>query len=317
MPDHPEQITRLRTANKPGILKAVRSLDAGEVVAIPTETVYGLGADAANGTAVARIYAAKGRPAFNPLIVHVADLPMAERYAIFSPLAHRLATQFWPGPLTLVLPRHPEAKVASLALAGLATIALRVPSHPVMQQLLQALGRGIAAPSANRSGRISPTRAEHVLDSLGGRIPLILDGGPCANGIESTIVAVDGEQAHLLRLGAVATTELESIVGQTIPLATMGDPVQAPGMTPQHYAPRLPLRLHAATAAADEFHLGFGQIAGDANLSPSGSSIEAAAQLYAMLHQADASGRRGIAVAPIPNDGLGAAINDRLGRAAS
>lgn len=317
MPDSTAQMTRVRMADVAGIAEAAALLDAGDIAAIPTETVYGLAADAANGAAVAKVYAAKGRPSFNPLIVHVADRAMAGRHAAFDPLAERLAEAFWPGPLTLVLPLLPNAPVASLVTAGLDTIALRVPAHPAMQGVIRALGRGVAAPSANASGRLSPTRADHVLESLHSRIPLILDAGPCAAGLESSIVAVVGGKARLLRQGAIAVEDITAVVGAPVPLAADNAPVAAPGMLLSHYAPRLPIRLEATEAAAHEFHIGFGPIAGDETLSANGDLAEAAANLFACLHRADASGRAAIAVAPLPAHGLGAAINDRLRRAAA
>jgi L-threonylcarbamoyladenylate synthase len=317
MADATAQMTRVAAADAAGLAQAVALIAAGEVVAVPTETVYGLAGDAACPQAVARIYAAKGRPAFNPLIVHVADLAMAQRYARFEPLALRLAEAFWPGPLTLVLPLARGARVASLVTAGLATIALRVPAHPAMQAVVRALGRGVAAPSANASGRLSPTRAEHVEQSLGGRIPLILDAGPCPAGLESSIVAVADGAARLLRPGAVALEDIEAVVGTPVATAATGDTIAAPGMLLSHYAPRQPLRLDAETAGPHEFHIGFGSIPGDLSLSAQGDLAEAAARLFDLLHIADASGLGAIAVAPIPRHGLGAAINDRLRRAAS
>ncbi|KPF71007.1 translation factor Sua5 [alpha proteobacterium AAP81b] len=300
---------RVRAATPDAIVAAADILRAGGIVAVPTETVYGLAARAADGAAVARIYAAKGRPSFNPLIVHVADAAQAATLAEVSPLAAALMAAFWPGPLTLVLPLRPGAPVASLVTAGLATIALRCPAHPVMQALIAAVGP-LAAPSANASGRLSPTLARHVAASLGAEVGLILDGGASAAGVESTIVAVEAEGWRLLRPGAVPVEALP-------PSPLWGGRVIAPGMLASHYAPRQPVRLDAATAAADEFHIGFGAIAGDATLSPAGDLTEAAARLFDVLHQAEASGRAGIAVAPIPRHGLGLAINDRLARAAA
>ncbi len=325
MPDSTPVPTEIRKASTAAIAFAAELLRQGQVAAVPTETVYGLAADAANGEAVARIYAAKGRPAFNPVIVHVSGLAMALRYAEFPPLALRLAAAFWRGPLTLVLKARADAPVSALVMAGLPTIALRAPAHPVMLRLVRELGRGVAAPSANVSGKLSPTCAEHVRHSLGGRIPLILDGGASKAGIESSIVAVTGDSARILRLGAIAPEAIDTIIGARVPRpadppaannGADGNAVQAPGMLLHHYAPGLPLRLDAETAGAEEFHIGFGAIAGDATLSASGDSIEAASNLFALLHQADASGRRGIAVAPIADAGLGSAINDRLRRAA-
>lgn len=317
MPDSTVQMTRVLPADAAGIAEAAALLAAGGIAAIPTETVYGLAADAANGAAVAAVYAAKGRPAFNPLIVHVADRGMAGRYAAFDPLAERLAAAFWPGPLTLVLPLLPDAPVASLVTAGLSTIALRVPAHAAMQGVVRTLGRGVAAPSANASGRLSPTRAAHVLESLSGRIPLVLDAGPSAAGLESSILGVADGQARLLRDGAIAIEELAAVVGGPVERAADDAPVAAPGMLLSHYAPRLPIRLEAEQASAEEFHIGFGQVPGDDCLSARGDLAEAAARLFDLLHRADASGKSAIAVAPIPTHGLGAAINDRLRRAAA
>ena len=313
--------SRLLTPDPAGIAAAADVLRAGGLVAVPTETVYGLAARADDGAAVAGIYAAKGRPSFNPLIVHVADVGQAETLAIFSPLAHALARAFWPGPLTLVLPRRADAAVASLVTAGLETIALRWPAHPVMQALVRAVGP-LAAPSTNASGRISPTRASHVLESLD--VPVI-DAGPCAAGVESTIVAVEAGGWRLLRPGALAVEAIVEVAGEPLtPLAfgestlsREGRGVEAPGMMESHYAPQQPVRLEAVTAGPDEYHIGFGPVAGDATLSASGDLTEAAACLFDLLHVAQASGRAGIAVAPVPNHGLGLAINDRLARAAA
>lgn len=296
-----------------GVSLAAALLRTGSVVAVPTETVYGLAADATNADAVARIYAAKGRPVFNPLIAHVSGAEMAAEHVELSPLAHRLIDAFWPGPLTLVLPRKPESPVAAIVTAGLPTLAVRCPDHPVPQALIAALGRPLAAPSANASGQISATRAEHVLKTLGGRIPLIVDGGPCKGGIESTIVAVDGEHLRLLRPGGISREVLEAFA----PVSLGGSGIEAPGMMESHYAPSKPLRLDAETAADNEFLIGFGPVAGDISLSPAGDPVEAAARLFDCLHAADASGASAIAVAPVPHDGLGAAINDRLRRAAA
>ncbi|TPE58719.1 threonylcarbamoyl-AMP synthase [Sandaracinobacter neustonicus] len=317
MTDSTAEITYLHPADPNGVAEAIALIAAGGIAALPTETVYGLAADAANGEAVARIYAAKGRPGFNPLIVHVADRAMAGRYALFDPLADRLASRFWPGPLTLVLPLMPDAPVSSLVTAGLPSIAIRIPAHPVMQAVIRGLGRGIAAPSANASGRLSPTRAAHVLESLNGRIPLILDAGPTSAGLESSIVAIANGQARLLRQGAIARETLEAELGTPLPVAADAEPVAAPGMLLNHYAPRLPIRLNARTATPHEFHIGFGPVPGDESLSSGGNLPEAAARLFDLLHKADASGRAAIAVAPVPSDGLGAAINDRLKRAAA
>lgn len=289
------------------IAAAARLILAGEPVAVPTETVYGLAADASNGDAVARIYAAKGRPTFNPLIVHVPDLPAAERIGELPPEARALARAHWPGPLTLVVPLRQSAGIAPIVTAGLATVGIRVPAHPAMQALLRAVDRPLAAPSANASGAISPTRADHVLTTLRGRIPLVIDGGPTERGLESTIVAATGGPLRLLRPGPIA-------VDAEVPAASR---IEAPGQMANHYAPSKPVRLHASEVEADEFLIGFGAVPGDANLSPSGDLVEAAARLFDLLHRADASAKLRIAVAPVPEDGLGAAINDRLRRAAA
>jgi L-threonylcarbamoyladenylate synthase len=289
-------------------------LRSGQIVAIPTETVYGLAADASNADAVAKIYAAKGRPDFNPLIVHVADQSAAENLADFSPMAHQLAQAFWPGPLTLVLPLRPNADIAGAVTAGLPTIALRCPAHPVMQALLKKTGLNIAAPSANKSGGISPTRAEHVLAGLGGAVPMILDGGACSAGLESTIVAVRDNGWQILRPGPVTAADIERVLG-TSPLAASGDNIEAPGQLASHYAPSKVVRLNAIQPEPGEWHIGFGAIEGNDNLSASGDLAQAAANLFDALHRADASAALSISVAPIPHEGIGVAINDRLQRA--
>jgi len=289
------------------IAEAARLIGEGLPVGVPTETVYGLAADATRGEAVARIYEAKGRPSFNPLIVHVLDIGQAETVAEFDVQAQELAERHWPGPLTLVLPLRPGSPTASLVTAGLPTVAIRAPAHPAMRDLLVAAGRPLAAPSANASGRISPTRAEHVLASLGGRISLIVDDGPTGHGLESTIVAVSGGRMRLLRPGPID-------LGLEIDLS--GN-VEAPGQLESHYAPARPLRLDATAAAADEWLIGFGEVAGDASLSRSGDLVEAAAGLFDRLHEAERQDRPRIAVAPIPDKGIGRAINDRLRRAAA
>lgn len=288
------------------IAEATRLLLAGELVAVPTETVYGLAADATNAEAVARIYAAKGRPSFNPLIVHVPDLAAAERLAVFDDKARELANRYWPGPLTLVLPKRGDAGIPSIVTAGLDTIAVRVPAHPAMQELLQICARPLAAPSANASGTISPTRAEHVLRSLKGRIPVILDAGMTSLGLESTIAVVDANGVRTLRPGPVDLG----------PHIVPSGEVTAPGMLDRHYAPTKPIRLDASEAHGQEYFIGFGPLAGDESLSPTGDLIEAAARLFDLLHAADCSDAPAIAVAPIPADGLGLAIRDRLRRAA-
>ncbi len=297
-----------------GIDRAARLLGTGALVAFPTETVYGLGADARNGTAVAGIYAAKGRPSFNPLIVHVASAEQAQKFGQWSPVAQKLATAFWPGPLSLVLPLVPDHGLSSLVTAGLPSVALRVPAHPAAQALLQAFGGPVAAPSANPSGRISPTTAQHVLEGLGPNVAAVLDDGPCTVGLESSIVGLDPEPV-LLREGGIAREEIEAVLGG--PLARPdGDTISAPGQLSSHYAPRARVRLNATAPHAGEVYLGFGDMAADMNLSPRGDLTEAAAALFDCLHRLDATGRP-IAVAPVPTRGLGAAINDRLARAAA
>ena len=291
-----------------GIARAAALIVAGRTVAVPTETVYGLAADATNSVAVARIYDAKGRPGFNPLIVHVRDLAAAERLGVFSDAARAAAERWWPGPLTIVVPLRQNAWIAPRVTAGLSTIALRCPASPAMRDLLAATGRPLAAPSANASGGISPTSAEHVLRSLNGRIPLIVDGGPTALGLESTIVAFDGDRPRLLRPGPITIDEAVS---------AQGGKIEAPGQLASHYAPSKPVRLEAGLGAPDEWLIGFGSVRGDDTLSASGDLDEAAARLFAALHRADASDKPRIAVAPIPAEGIGAAINDRLRRAAA
>jgi len=310
--------TSARPFGAQAVAEAAALIREGWPVAVPTETVYGLAADATNAEAVARIYAAKGRPSFNPLIVHVPDLAAAERLAVIDAIARRLAGRFWPGPLTIVAPLRADSGIAGLVTAGLATVALRVPAHPAMQALLREAGRPLAAPSANASGRISPTRAAHVLSSLDGRIPMILDAGPTAVGLESTIVATAPDHLRLLRPGPIDAAALAAATG----LPVRAGPVdsarpEAPGQLASHYAPAKPLRLNATEAAPDEWLIGFGPVAGDASLSASGDVVEAAAHLFEMLHRADAAPPPRIAVAPIPSTGLGAAINNRLQRAAA
>ena len=301
-------------ADDAAITAAMELLRSGQIVAIPTETVYGLAADASNADAVAKIYAAKGRPDFNPLIVHVADQSAAQNLAEFSPMAHQLAQAFWPGPLTRVLPLRPDADIAGAVTAGLPTIALRCPAHPVMQALLKKTGLNIAAPSANKSGGISPTRAEHVLAGLGGAVPMILDGGPCAAGLESTIVAVREHGWQILRPGPVTAAEIERVLG-TSSLAASCDNIEAPGQLASHYAPSKAVRLNAIQPESGEWYIGFGAMEGNDNLSASGNLAQAAANLFDALHRADASAALSISVAPIPHEGIGVAINDRLHRA--
>lgn len=308
--------TKILPFNDDAIAEAARLILEGQVVAIATETVYGLAADATNAAAVARIYEAKGRPAFNPLIVHVEDAAQAEAQCIrFNETAKQLAEMFWPGPLTLVLPICPFTGLASAVTAGLGTAAVRSPAHPAMRRLIELVGRPLAAPSANASGRMSPTRAEHVSASLRGRIPLILDCGPTERGLESTIVKVDGDELVLLRPGPVQPAHV-SLYGRLSPPTSKGK-IEAPGQLASHYAPSKPLRLNVIDAEQDEYLIGFGSVAGDANLSPSGDLAEAAARLFDLLHLADASPKPRIAVAAVPERGIGAAINDRLRRAAA
>lgn len=321
--------TRLLTGGDTAIAEAARCLAAGGLVAFPTETVYGLGADATNGQAVARLYAAKGRPAFNPLIAHVADAGAAGKLARLDDDAKRLAAAFWPGPLTLVLPKAAGCAVANLATAGLDSIAVRVPLHTGAQQILFAFGKPIVAPSANRSGHVSPTTAAHVLADLRGRVDLIIDGGATPVGVESTIVACLGEPA-LLRPGGVPSEAVERVLGRTlnrpaVEAASAEDAPLAPGMLASHYAPRTPLRLDATNVEAGEALLAFGpelipgaeQAAHVLNLSRRGDLIEAAANLFAHLRELDTAGAKAIAAMPVPHAGLGEAINDRLDRAAA
>ena len=314
----PANHTRLITPDAAGLAEAAALLRAGDLVAFPTETVYGLGGDAMNDVAVARIFEAKGRPRFNPLIVHVPDVAQARAFARFSPDAERLADTFWPGPLTLVLPLREGAGLSALVSAGNDSVAVRVPAHPVAQALLRAFGGPLAAPSANPSGRVSPTRAAHVLAGLVGRIAAVVDGGPCAVGLESSIVALD--PARLLRPGGLPAEAIEACLGA--PLVTGPDPAQpiAPGQLASHYAPEAGLRLNATAPRLGEVWIGFGACPGAAlNLSPSGDLVEAAAALFHALREADALAGPGgrIAVAPVPERGLGRAINDRLRRAAA
>ena len=299
--------TRVLPFTHDNIAEAARLILAGEPVAVPTETVYGLAADATNAKAVARIYEAKGRPSFNPLIVHVPDLDSALQVGQFNEQALGLAQAHWPGPLTLVVALRDGPGIASIVTAGLPTIGLRVPAHPAMQALLRATGKPLAAPSANASGAISPTRAEHVLKSLGGRIQLIIDAGATQRGLESTIIAATGGTLRLLRPGPIHVDAVQSLGAQ----------IEAPGQLASHYAPSKPLRLNVIEAGPDEYLIGFGDVRGDASLSPSGELVEAAARLFDLLHQAEASPKPRIAVAPVPYQGLGSAINDRLTRAAS
>ena len=298
---------------------AAALLRAGKLCAFPTETVYGLGADATNADAVLSIYETKGRPRFNPLIIHCADLAMAERFALFSPLARRLAQSFWPGPLSIVLPLRHGHGLADIATAGLDTVALRVPDHKLALDLLRAADRPLAAPSANPSGKLSPTTAEQVRWGFAGRVP-VLDGGPCQRGVESTIVALDGDRLIQLRAGALAREEIEQRLGVSVERAAEGAAISAPGMLLSHYAPNAHMRLDAMPRPGEAF-LAFGasqSFAGTTrNLSETGDLHEAARNLFSMLHELDATGATTIAVAAIPEAGLGEAINDRLRRAAA
>src|SRR4029078_1384013 len=314
---------RIAPANAEWIAEAGHLIRSGALVAFPTETVYGLGADATNGEAVARVFDAKGRPSFNPLIVHVLGLEAAEVIGSFSPMARRLADALWPGPLTLVVPRRDATGVSDLVSAGLSTISLRPPTPPIVGALLDAAQRPIAAPSANRSGHVSATRAEHVASDLGDKAAVILDGGPTAHGLESPVLSLTGEAPLLLRPGAVHAEAIEKIIGAELARRKAGGGiVTSPGQLQSHYAPRAQLRLNSPTWRPDEAVLAFGAIAisparAIINVSSSGNLGEAAANLFAALRELDASGAETIAVTPVPTHGLGEAINDRLERAAA
>ena len=321
--------TEISPAGGAGVLEAARCLSHGGLVAFPTETVYGLGADATNPAAIARLYEAKGRPLFNPLISHLADIEAARRVGRFDATASALADAFWPGPLTLVLPKREDCAVAELATAGLKTIALRVPAHPVAHAILSAFGKPVVAPSANVSGHVSPTAAAHVKSDLGGRIDLIIDGGPVEVGVESTIVGCF-ETPILLRPGGVPRETIERVLGHSLdsapvePESEAGRPL-APGMLTSHYSPHTPVRLNAQDIAPGEVLLAFGnadvpgkdKAAAVMNLSERGDLAEAASRLFGYLRSLDAAGARAIAVMPVPHHGLGEAINDRLRRAAA
>ncbi|WP_128514677.1 L-threonylcarbamoyladenylate synthase [Tabrizicola thermarum] len=311
-------MTLLLSPDDAGIAQAAGLLRRGELVAFPTETVYGLGGDARSDRAVAGIFAAKGRPSFNPLIVHLPDLAAAEAIADIGPRARDLAAAFWPGPLTLVLPLRVDAGISPLVTAGLPTVAIRVPAHPLAQRLLRAFGGPVAAPSANPSGRVSPTRAEHVLDGLSGRIAAVLDGGPCAVGLESTILLADPDPV-LLRPGGLPVEALEAALGTSLAIGTPSSRPTAPGQLASHYAPQAGVRLNATSAQAGEVLVGFGPVKGALTLSDSGDLVEAAARLFQTLREADRLAGPGghIAFAPVPEKGLGRAINDRLRRAAA
>lgn len=311
----PEPVLLL--ADEAGVARAAEVIRGGGTVAVPTETVYGLAARADSADAVAGIYRAKGRPDFNPLIVHVPDLAAANQLAVIDARVEKLAAAFWPGALTMVLPRREGAVLAPAVSAGLSTVAIRCPAHPVMQALLRVSGLPLAAPSANRSGGVSPTSAAHVVASLGAKAGAILDGGETAQGIESTIIGLrdDGSWA-LLRPGPITEAQIAGVLGQSA-AAMASKTIEAPGQLASHYAPGKPVRLNATDARDGEFLIGFGAIEGAVNLSPGGDLAEAAAQLYACLHQGAEAAEPRIAVAPIPDHGIGVAINDRLKRAAA
>ena len=306
-------------ASPTDIEAAARALREGQLVAFPTETVYGLGADATNGEAVARVYAAKGRPSFNPLIAHVPDAESAFALGAFSPEAKALAKAFWPGPLSLVVPRAADCPVSLLASAGLDSIAIRVPAHPVALDLLKAAGRPVVAPSANPSGKISPTTADHVRRHLKDKLAFVLDGGRCRVGVESTVVSFLDDGPKLLRHGGIPRAEIEKLLGHPIAVESHSARPHAPGQLLSHYAPHAELRLNAEAPREGEAYLGFGPLHahGPWTLSASGDLVEAAASLFGLLHEIDATGVARIAVAPIPHHGLGEAINDRLMRAAA
>ncbi len=308
-------VTERLSSSLTDIERAATHLREGRLVAFPTETVYGLGADARDGHAVAEIYAAKGRPSFNPLIVHVADANKARNFGVWSDVAQELADAFWPGPLSLVLPLRDDAGLSTLVTAGLDSVALRVPAGDLAQALFRAFDGPIAAPSANPSGRISPTTAQHVLDGLDGKIAAVVDGGACGVGLESTIVGLTGNPT-LLRAGGVPSEAIEAKLGMPLETPT-GDTISAPGQLASHYAPNASVRLNAESWRAGEKTLGFGQMECDLNLSESADLVEAAANLFGHLHLLDAMDAAQIAVAPVPQVGLGAAINDRLRRAAA
>ena len=298
------------------IKQAVAILKNGGLVAFPTETVYGLGADATNDKATASIYEKKGRPSFNPLIAHVDNADMAEKYVKITPLAKKLMDAFWPGPLTLVLKRKPKCAVSLLASAGLDTLAVRCPNNPIALQLIHDFGKPIVAPSANKSGRISPTTAGHILQDYGADAPFILDGGPCQVGVESTVLLCDDDKVAVLRYGGLAIEQVEDLIGPVIRPERDEDAPHSPGQMRSHYAPHLPLRMNAIEAFEGEALLGFGYAPNAVlNLSESEDLTEAAANLFSMMHQLDNSKYSGIAVMPLPMQGLGLAINDRLKRA--
>ena len=309
------ETTQILGSDEPDLQRAAEFLRSGKLVAFPTETVYGLGADARQGQAVASVFAAKGRPSFNPLIAHLPSVEAAQRYVIWSDHAQQLADAFWPGPLTLVLPLREGHGISPLVTAGLETLAIRVPAHPTAQKLLALVDGPVAAPSANPSGRISPTTATHVQAGLNGKLAAIVDDGACGVGLESTIVGLAGSEPMLLRPGGLAEEEIATVLGQPLAQRNVQDPLTAPGQLLSHYAPNERVRLNASQPEAGELMLGFGPMDCDLNLSTNGDLTEAAANLFGHLHQLDALNKP-IAVAPIPMHGLGQAINDRLQRAA-
>jgi L-threonylcarbamoyladenylate synthase len=312
-------MSKIFQPNETGIQEAVPHIRGGELVSFPTETVYGLGANALDDNAVASIYEAKGRPSFNPLIVHVPSLEIARTYVVFNKIAERLAATFWPGALTLVLPKTPGCGISRLASAGLETLAIRIPGHRLALKFLEACDRPLAAPSANPSGRISPTTARHVLDGLDGKIAGVIDGGPCEVGVESTVVGFEGEQAVMLRPGGITQDALEACIGPVNTPEANGI-TSSPGMLLSHYAPNCPVRLNATDKQAGEAYLGFGRdqdMIADINLSVSGDLTEATTRLFSALHLLDEMKVEAIAVGPIPEVGLGVAINDRLRRSAA
>jgi len=315
MTDAKDHLPRIASADESGLADAVSILKRGEPVALPTETVYGLAARADRADAVAAIYAAKGRPDFNPLIVHVPDLDAAEKLVELDDRARLLIGHFWPGALTLVVPRRHDAPLAEAVTAGLSTVAIRSPAHPVIRAVLGRCGFPLAAPSANRSGGVSPTSAEHVAHSLAGRIPLVLDGGKTRQGLESTIIALRDAGWQILRPGPITQDQVAALLGPPMPGSAKG--IEAPGQMESHYAPGKPVRLNAQDVRQGEFRIGFGADGGDYNLSPGGSLEEAAAHLYAALHAGAEAVQTSIAVVPIPQEGIGHAINDRLRRAAA
>lgn len=310
----------MQTAELPatpqGLIAASTILAQGGLVAFPTETVYGLGADARNSSAVAAIFAAKGRPSFNPLIVHVASVEAAKSLVVWSPTADRLAQAFWPGPLTLLLPLNAASGLSPLVTANLPSLAIRVPANPLARGLLLGFGGPVAAPSANLSGKISPTSVRHVLRGLQDQIEAVIDGGDCAVGLESTIVGLE-HSPTLLRPGGLASEQIERCLGHALMRHQDGDPLIAPGQMTSHYAPKAPMRLNVTRPNPNETLLGFGAVQADLNLSPDSNLVEAAANLFKHLHTLDHSNATSIAVSPIPDTGLGLAINDRLKRAAA